>query len=339
MTPRFVVTLALVAVISVVGAFLSYRANNVFIPQEGVGEKVLVGFADQVNNVAAITVEQGEDKLELVKKSDIWQVRETGYPVSPDKVKSVLVWLVELSKLEAKTANPNKYLLIDVDGPGKKDGRGRQFTLTGADGKQLAQIVLGKTAVGKAGPGRDTQYVRVAKEKTSWLALGSVEAGVALPDWVEPRFLKLDVDSVTYGRVEYDGDKVEVRRTGKSDSGSSLFEMIDVPEGRKTRTSTTIKFTATDLVNLDLIDARPFKQGRKTTSTAFIETETGLKLEFSMVEDDGRGWVSVTVAAKGSDAKTADAITAKTAGWEFLVADYKRAAFKKKKENLLYKPE
>ena len=73
MTPRFVVTLALVAAISVVGAFLSYRANNVFFPQEGVGEKVLVGFADQVNNVAVITVEQGEDKLELVKKAGAWQ--------------------------------------------------------------------------------------------------------------------------------------------------------------------------------------------------------------------------------------------------------------------------
>ncbi|VAX02680.1 hypothetical protein MNBD_ALPHA03-67 [hydrothermal vent metagenome] len=88
-----------------------------------------------------------------------------------------------------------------------------------------------------------------------------------------------------------------------------------------------------------MIDARPFKEGRKATSKAFVETETGLKLEFTMIEEDGKGWVSVKVGEKGSDAKAADAITAKTTGWEFLVADYKRAAFKKKKENLLFKQE
>ncbi len=339
MTPRFVSTLAIVAAISVVGAFLSYRANNVFVPQEGVGEKVLAGFSDKVNNVAGITIEQGEEKLVLVKKGGVWQVGKTGYPLLPAKVKKVLVGLVDLTKLEAKTANAKKYLLIDVDGPGQKDGRGRQFSLTGTDGKTLAKIILGKTAVGKAGPGRDAQYVRLADNATSWLALGSVEAGTVLPDWVEPRFLKLDVDSVVYGRVEYDGDKVEVRRTGASESGSSTFEMIDVPEGRKTRTSTTIKFTATDLVNLDLIDARPFKEGRKATSKSFIEMKSGLKLEFILIEEDGKGWVSVKVIDKGSDLKTAEAITAKTSGWEFLIADYKLAAFKKKKENLLYKPE
>ena len=339
MTPKFVATLALVAAISFGGAVLSYRANNVFVPQEGVGEKVLPGFAEKVNAVAAITVEQGEDKLQLIKKAGVWQVKSTGYPVSPAKVKSALVRLVELSKLEAKTANPSKYLLIEVDGPGKKDGRGRQFTLADGSGKKLASIVLGKIVVGKAGPGRDAEYVRLTDDKTSWLALGSLEAGAALPDWVEPRFLKLDVDSVTYGRVEYDGDKVEVRRTGASASGSSTFEMLNVPEGRKTRPSTTIKFTATDLVNLDLVDVRPLKPGRKPTSRAFIETMTGLKLEFAMVEEYGKGWVSVKVVDKGKDTKIADDIIAKTAGWEFLIADYKLAAFLRKTENLLYKPE
>ncbi len=339
MNARFVISLALVAAISVAGAFFAYRSNNVFVPQKGVGEKILAGFAKRVNDVAAITIEQGKDRLELVKKDDVWQVKNTGYPVSPSKIKTVLVGLMELTRLEAKTANLKKYLLIDVDDPGQKDGRGRQFTLAGSDGKLLAQIVLGKISVGRAGPGRDAQYVRVTSEKTSWLALGSVEAGTTLPDWAAPRFLKLDVDSVIYGRVEYDGDKVEVRRTGQSETGSSTFEMIDVPEGRKTRTSTTLKFTATDLVNLDFIDARPLKPTSSPTSKAFVETQSGLKLAFTMVEENGKGWVSVKVTDKGKDATIAEAIIARTQGWEFLIAGYKLAAFKRKKENLLYKPE
>jgi len=337
MTPKFVGILGLAAIISVAGAVWSYQANNVFVPRHGVGEKIVPGLAEAINDVEGIVVEQGIDKLELVNKAGVWQVKATGYPVAVGKVKKSLVGLVDLVKLEAKTANEKKYLLIDVDRPGKPDGRGRQFTLYGKDGKQMAQIILGKTAAGKAGPGRDGQYVRLAGEPTSWLALGSVEAGAALSAWVEPRFLKLDVDSLTYGRVEIGGEKLEVRRIGKSDSGSSLFELLDIPEGRKARTSTTIKFAATDLVNLDLIDVRPYKADGKVTSKAFIETDSGLKLAFKMVEEYGKGWVSLAVVEKGSDVKLADEIIARTKGWEFLIADTKLEAFKKRKETLLVK--
>ena len=337
MTPKSVGVLAIAALICVVGAVGSYQANNVFIPRHGVGDKVLVGLSDSVNNVTGMVVEQGIDKLELVNKDGVWQVKDTRYPVAIGKVKKVLVGLVNLVKLEAKTGNEKKYLLIDVDGPGKPDGRGRQFTLLDKDAKQIAQIILGKIATGKIGPGRDAQYVRVSKDETSWLALGSVEADSSLASWVEPRFLKLDVDSVTYGRIEIDGEKTEVRRTGKSDSGSSLFELLDIPEGRTPRTSTTIKFAATDLVNLDLVNVRPFQAGAKETAKAFIETDTGLKLDFRLVEEYGKGWVSLKVTDKGRDTKIADAIIARTKGWEFMVADHKLAAFKKRKEMLLKK--
>ena len=337
MTPKFVGSLALAALVCVAGAIWAYQANNVFVPRGGTGEKVLPGLDAKINDVVGIVVEQGLDKLALVNKDGVWQVRDTLYPVSTVKVKKALIGLVGLSKLEAKTANPKKYLLIDVDGPGKANGRGRQVSLLAKGDKLLAKIVLGKTAAGKVGPGRDAQYVRVVSDETSWLALGSVEGGANLAKWVEPRFLKLDVDSVTYGRIEIDGEKLEVRRTGKSDSGSSLFELLDIPTGRNPRTSTTIKFAATDLVNLDLLGARPLKAGNKATSRAFIETDTGLKLAFALVEEYGKGWVSLKVEEKGSDVKAADAIIAKTAAWEFLVANYKRDAFKKRKTDLLYK--
>jgi len=338
MTPKFVGILGLAAIISVAGAVWSYQANNVFAPRHGVGEKVVPGLADKINDVRGIVIEQGIDRLELINKAGVWQVKTTGYPVAVGKVRKALVGLVDLVKLEAKTASEKKYLLIDVDRPGKPDGRGRQFTLLGKDGKQMAQIILGKTAVGKAGPGRDGQYVRLAGEETSWLALGSVKAGAGLSAWVEPRFLQLDVDSVTYGRIEFAGEKIEVRRTGKSENGNSLFKLLDVPEGRKTKRNAILKFAATDLVNLDLEDARPVKADGKVTSKAFIETETGLKLAFRMVEEYGKGWVSLEVVEKGSDVKLADEIITRTKGWAFRVADSKLAAFKKRKEELLEKP-
>ncbi len=99
-----------------------------------------------------------------------------------------------------------------------------------------------------------------------------------------------------------------------------------------------VEFLATDLVNLDLIDVRPIKQGGEVTAKSFVTTETGLELAFKLVEEGGKGWVSLEVLKPGSDQKVADDIKTRTAGWEFLVANNKRVAFKKRKKDLLLKP-
>lgn len=338
MTPKLVIALGLCAAITTAGAVVSYRSNNVFVPRAGVGEKVMSGLGDKINDLAEIVVAQGTKKLALVQKDGNWQVKATGYPVSAAKVKKALVGLTDLTKLEAKTANSAKYLLISVDGPGKKDGRGNQITLLDKSGAKAGEIVLGKILANKAGPGRDAQYVRRSAEATSWLVLGSVRTSPSLTSWVEPRFLKLDVDSVVKGTLKHaDGETINVQRSGKLASGSSIFELLNVPEGRKARTSTTIKFTATDLVNLDLEDVRRQKSGTKPVVEAQVELDGGLKLDLSLVEEKGKGWVTVKVADAGSKKKLADEITARTKGWEFQISDFKKRQFKRRLENLLEK--
>jgi hypothetical protein len=338
MTPRFVMTLALAAAISTAGAVFAYRVNNVFVPQAGIGEKMLPGLDKRINDVREIVIEQGLKKQRLVRKNATWQIAKTGFPVSADKVKQVLIGLVNLTKLEAKTANPKKYLLIDVDSPGKKGGRGRLFSLLDNNGKPVGQIVLGKTVVGKAGPGRDAQYARAGNEATSWLALGAVLADTQITWWVNPRFLKLDVDSIAKGKIVHaDGEVVKVQRTGTSSSGSSTFEMLNVPAGRKTKSSTYLKFAATDFVNLDMVDVRPAKADQEPVSTAFIEDKEGLKLQLSMTMEKGNAWVQVKVLEKGKNSTLADEITARTDGWEFRVLKSARTAFERRNEDLLEK--
>ena len=338
MTPRIVLSLAVAALITTAGAVLAYRSTHVFVPRAGVGEKVLPGLAEKANDIARITVEQGVKKLELENAGGVWRAVATKYPLSPVKVKKVVISLINLEKLEAKTSSDEKYPLIEVDAPGKKGARGRRITLSGKDGGRIAGIIIGKVAVGKAGPGKDAQYVRVDGEKTSWLALGSVDATASIKSWVEPRFLKLDVDSVTGARIEHaDGEIIEVRRTGKTATGSSLFELLNVPEGRKARTSTTIKFAATDWVILDLEDVRPAKADSKPLVTATITTDKGLKLVLRLAEEDSKGWISVHVAEKGKDIKAAGSLIARTKGWQFQIADYKLKQLEKRLEDLLEK--
>ena len=338
MTPRIVLSLAVAAAISSAGAYFAYRSTHVFVPQAGIGEKVLPGLADKINDVTRITVAQDVRKLVLEKSNGVWQVAATKYPLSAAKVKKTFVSLIGLEKLEAKTANSEKYPLVHVDEPGRKDSKGRRIDLIGKNGEKIASIIIGKLAVGKAGPGKDAQYVRNSNDKTSWLALGSVDATVELKSWADPRFIGLNVDTVTHGRiVRADGEVIEVRRTGKSDTGSSIFELVNLPEGRKAKTSTTLKFAATDWVNLDFEDVRPANSGGKLVLTSTITTDDGLKVIFTLKKDAGKGWVSLDVAAPGKDKKKAGKITRQTKGWQFQLADYKFEQLNKKMEDLLEK--
>ena len=67
-----------------------------------------------------------------------------------------------------------------------------------------------------------------------------------------------------------------------------------------------------------------------------------MKLKFELVEETSpngikKGWVSFVVTDKGKDPAKANAVSARTNGWEFLLPDYKVAAFKKRTEQLLVK--
>ncbi len=335
MTRRLVIILGVLAAVSVVIAGLVWRSTHVFVVEEGVGEPVLAGLADEANNVARIEISKGTEKLVLIRDGDVWKLEKSGYPASGEQVRKAIVGLIEMVKMEAKTSNPSKYLLIDVDKPGEADSRGRLVVLKDAAGKLVGQIILGKVAIGKAGPGKDAQYVRLPGDATSWLVKGAVMQSVAVSDWVKTRFLKINVDSVSQARIEHaDGEVIEVRRTGKSGSGSSVFELLNVPEGRKPLSSTFIKFAATDLANLDMIDVRPAKAGAKPLVSSSFSVDGGMKISVKMF--DG-GWVQVAVVDKGSDTAVADAISARVDGWQFLVSKDKQGQILRRMDQLLEK--
>lgn len=336
MTPRIVAGLAVVAALSVGAAAWSYRAGHPNLAVAGVGERLLPELVERVNDVAEITVAQGERSLTVKAEGDGWVVADSGFPASSEKVRRALVGLARLSRLEPKTAIPAKYALIEVDGPGTAEAKGRLVTLKDAAGATVAAVVLGKPAAGRAGPGQEAQYARLADEARSWLVAGRVDAAPELRQWADTTLLSLNVDTVAAARFRHpDGEVVEVKKTGNTDHGAAKFEIVDLPEGKKPKSDITVRYAATDLANIEFVDVRRRKDDRQPVSEAELETDQGLKLGFSLVEEDGRGWLAIRVLDKGKDAETADAIASKAEGWEFALADYKAKQFQKRLSDLV----
>jgi len=287
--------------------------------------------------VTAVETTDGHGSIRVERKGKGWVVAKSGYPADDQKLQKILVSLVQLSKLEAKTSAPAKYAQLDLGDPGKKDAKGRLVTLYGKDGRKIAAIVLGKLAPGRAGEGKDAEYVRVEGEAQSWLAVGRVDAYSDITRWVNPSVLALRVDHVERARIIHpDGEVLEVDRNGKTSAGTPKFDIAaTIPAGKKVKSDIGVRYTATDLANVDFVDVRPAKAGTSEVARAELSMDDGLKIGYRLSEDKGKGWLTVSVLDKGKDAKQADAIAKRTAGWEYELSDYKAKEFKKRLADLL----
>ena len=337
MTPRILIALFLMAVVSTAAAVWSYQANHHLAVDVAQGERVLPGLVDKVNDVATIVTKDAKGSIRIERHDKGWVVAGSGYPADPDKVQKVLVSLVELTKLEAKTSAPAKYAQLEVDDPTSIASKSHLVSLLDKNGKTIAAIVLGKPAPGRAGAGKYAEYVRVEGEARSWLATGRVDASSDITRWVDATVVALSVDHVERARITHpDGEVLEVFHNGTTSAGTAKFDVVGaIPDGKKIKSDIGVRYTATDLANVDFIGVRPVKAGTKEVSRAELEMADGLKIGYRLSEEDGKSWITVKVLAKGKDEKQADAIAKRTAGWEYELSDYKVKQFKKRLADLL----
>jgi len=337
MSARAIVILVVMAVVSTAAAMWSYQANHRLAVDVVEGERVLSGLVDKVNDVAAIEAADAAGTIRLERGAKGWAVAGSGYPADPEKLQKILVALVQLSKLEAKTAAAGKYAQLNVDDHGAPDSKARLVTLMDKDGSTIAAIVLGKLAPGRAGQGKDAQYVRVEGEAQSWLALGRVDAASDIAKWVDPKVVAIRVDQVERARIIHaDGEVLVVFHNGTTEAGTARFEIAGVlPKGKKIKSDIGVRYTATDLANVEFVGVRPVKEGTTEVARVELEMADGLKIGYRLVEDDGKGWITVSVLARGKDESEAAEIARRTAGWEYQLSDYKQKQFKKRLAELL----
>jgi Flp pilus assembly protein CpaB len=93
---QFIILLVLVVVVGAAGLLVRQRSNNSW--QGGgtaIGQKLLPNLA--VNDVAQIAIKSGTNELNLVKRDNLWRVRERGdYPANFSQISEVLMKLADL---------------------------------------------------------------------------------------------------------------------------------------------------------------------------------------------------------------------------------------------------
>jgi hypothetical protein len=333
MTPRTVTMLALAAAVAMGGAVWQWQANRAGFVEAERGERLLPGLLDKANDVAAISVQQGNRSFKIIRNEDSsYKLAQSEFPVKGGKFQSAIVAAASLEKFEAKTARDDKYPQIEVEDPAKADAKSRLVTFEDVSGNTLAEVILGKKARGRVGGAiADGQYVRLPGDQQSWLVRGVVEGTAELSTWVDNGVVEMNVDKVVLAAFKpKDGEELVVRRTGVTEGGRPKFELDNLPEDRKPKNDLTIRYAATDIANSRFTEVRKDQGGDVAWRTRLM-MEDGMLIEFNITADD---WMSVKVLEGGRDKETSNDITKRTGGYQFQLPDFKIRQFKQTMDNL-----
>jgi uncharacterized protein DUF4340 len=238
-----------------------------------------------------VEVARGSGVVTLVRKDGAWLVRESSdYPAATDRVRELLLGLARLRRLEPKTRNPEFYAKLGLEDVGAKDSRSARVVVKSADGRLLADLIVGERRARDASSGRRSDlFVRLANDPQSWLVEGRLPDYESPRDWLDSEVLRLDPQRIQEVSVTHpSGEKLTIRR---KDPATSDFEIVGLPKNAEVKSAALTDSVAATFANLALANVK---------SAAKLKGEDGPPLAAELATFDGLR-VSLQTVKEGKD--------------------------------------
>jgi hypothetical protein len=348
MTFKGFLVLCAVTVVAIALAAFSVLHEPTTRPPDTLGEPVVPGLADHLKGLKTVIVKQADGDFTFDWDGKAWVARDrNNYPADDQKIDALVLQMARLIRIEPKTAVPDKYVRLDLNDPKAKDSHAKEVVLLDHDGKTLADVFVGKRKFSLGGK-EGGVYVRLANDSQTWLALGDLTLGTKLGDWLKHDVLTLDEKDVKRITVTHpEGDKIVVSRASPTDLN---FKIENLPWGKQPASTYVVNdygrfltvLTADDVAPADTV---PFPKDK--TTTADVETFSGLHIAVQLVEKDNASWIKVRADAPAvpnapptpDRAELAKAINARSEAWVYQVPGYQVSALRKHMAELVKKPE
>lgn len=342
MKPTTFLVLLIVTAVSVVAAgYAVLSESRIQAPVAAGGAPVFADLLAHANDVQTVTITSASGKVTIARQGDGWVLAEKdNFPVLADKLRQLVAGLADLRLLEAKTDQADRYARLEVEDVTAKDAKSKQVTLAGADGKTLADLIVGKANYTSDLNGLRGIYVRKPGNAQSWLAQGSVEPPTAAVDWVDRVVVDLGADKMQ--RLQFEPAGSPALTVSKADKSAADFTLAPLPEG-KGADADALKRLTEAFAAVDLDDVRADKNADKAVKAGAVEAATfdGLTLKAELLAMDGGTWMRLTATAPDGSAAADEAktISARVNGWLFKLPQFKAALLQPKIDDYLKKPE
>ncbi len=352
--PHQFISLAAATAVSVVLALGLYVTSNRWSAGKVEGAAFLPDLQANLASVNAIEITEGGQTLTIEGAGATWKVRERGgFPVKPEAVRKLLLALAEAKLVEPRTATQDKLALLELEDPTVKDAKSRRVRILASGGKQVSDVMIGKTRFDAFGSGKGGIYVRRFNEAQSWLATGDPKVSANIKDWIETNVFGADAAKAVKVTIQSPGEEPLVVEKAPpadkpaADAGAppkppgppakvSKFRLANMPDGKKLKEGANIDQIVDGFASIDLDDVRKLGAipADDKVTIVKLEREASPTVTFRIRKDGDASWLSLVATGEGETKKTADELNARTQGWEFKIPNWKAEQIGKRRADL-----
>jgi len=321
MKPKQFVVLAAIAAATSLLAILTWSANNEWSEVTLGGSKLLPVVSGDPDKTARIEIRNHDSVIELERAGKEWKVKNRdGYPAKAEDAIRLVRRLAAAERVEPKTRKADRYHLIGTQDVEAEGSAAKRIRLFDAAGKQIADVLVGRTRIDAFGAGKAGTYARIPGEDQAWLVSGELDPAMRVKDWVEDEVFELVATKMK--RLELQvagGEPVVVERSKRDDGSYGDAKFVGLPEGTKPKAGDGAADLMRAAGSIDLEDVRklaatPVGEGISTITFAGVD---GLNVTMRVRKDGEDHWLSLEASGEGEAAKSAQELTARTAGWEY----------------------
>jgi hypothetical protein len=298
MSPKVFLGLAAITVITTVAAVVAVLSQPAVTTLRFVDEPAFPALRDNPDAVAKITLTTPEGMITLVRETgDRWSALERyGYPVDRKRVRDLVVALADMRLIERKTAQPERYDRLQVEPPDAEQAQSKLVRLEAADGKVLAEAIIGKQRYRLTGTEPSGTYLRRPDEAQSWLASGGVQIEQAIAEWLEDEIVDVDPAAIRRIVIERAGEPgyVAVRDMPDQD-----LRIVGLAKDEALKEDADLGQLAGALSNVAFEDVKPRDQltWPAQQHTARIQTFDGVELTVRLAQIDEAYWATFDARA------------------------------------------
>jgi Domain of unknown function (DUF4340) len=319
MSPRVFLVLAAITVVTTVAAVLAVLSQPAVTTLRFVDEPAFPALRENPDAVAKIALTAPEGTITLVRETgDRWSALERyGYPVDRKRVRDLVVALADMRLIERKTAQPERYDRLQVEPPDAEKAQSRLVRLESADGRVLAEAIIGKQRYRLTGTEPSGTYLRRPDEAQSWLASGGVQIDHAVASWLEAEVVDIDPAAIRRIEIERAGEPGYVAAREQPDGDLRLVGLA-VDEALKEEADLGRLSGALSSVQFEDVKPREQLSWPAEQHTARIETFDGVQLTVRLAQIDKEYWATFEARAvaptPGAASAAAQAIPGAAAG-------------------------
>jgi Domain of unknown function (DUF4340) len=308
MNPKVFLVLAAITAVATIAAVFVVLSQPTATTLQFVDEPAFPALRENPDAVAKIILSSPDGTITLVRETgDRWAALERhGYPVDRKRVRDLVVALADMRLIERKTAQPEHYDRLEVEAPDAENAQSELVRLEAADGRVLAEAIIGKQRYRLTGTEPSGSYLRRPDEAQSWLASGGIQIDREVARWLDAEIVDLDPEAIRRIEIERAG---EPRYAAVRDNPGAELRLAGAGDDEVLKEDADLSRLTGALSSMQLEDVQPRAQVTWPAEqhTARVETFDGVELTVRLAQIDDGYWATFDARAVTPSNATASA--------------------------------